>query len=95
MGGSIRINPCGLLCLGIVSLLILYYTFGRTDNREKISIKVLLSASIDIAKKGGYQVKTIREKNNVSMYYTTSCKSSNLYKSVCDSYDPTKYKMNV
>ena len=69
MGGSIRINPCGLLCLGILSLLILYYTFGRTDNREKISIKVLLSASIDIAKKGGYQVKTIREKNNVSITY--------------------------
>jgi len=67
MGGSIRINPCGLLCLGILSLLILYYTFGRTDNREKISIKVLLSASIDIAKKGGYQVKTIREKNNAEI----------------------------
>jgi len=64
---SIRINPCGLLCLGIASLLILYYTFGRTDNREKISIKTLLSASIDIAKKGGHIVKTIREKNNAEI----------------------------
>ena len=62
LGGSIRLNPCGLLCLGLASLLILYYTFGRADDREKISIKVLLSASIDVAKKGGYIVKSIREK---------------------------------
>ena len=61
MGGSIRLNPCGLLVLAIVSLLILYYTFGRVDHRETVSIKALLSAAIDVAKKGGHQVKSIRE----------------------------------
>jgi len=64
MGGSIRLNPCGLLCLGLASLLILYYAFGRTDNREKISIKEMLAASIDVAKKGGYELKKIRELDN-------------------------------
>ena len=67
MGGSIRLNPCGLLCLGLASLLILYYAFGRTDNREKISIKEMLAASIDVAKKGGYELKKIRELDNVSI----------------------------
>ena len=67
MGGSIRLNPCGLLCLGLASLLILYYAFGRTDNREKISIKEVLAASIDVAKKGGYELKKIRELDNVSI----------------------------
>ena len=62
IGGSIRLNPYGLLVLGLMSLFILYYTFGSsTKLEEKISMKVLLSAAIDIAKKGGDQVRFIRE----------------------------------
>ena len=62
LGGSIRLNPCGLLFLALATLFVLYYSFGTSDHRERVSIKALLSASIDAAKMGGYQVKTIREK---------------------------------
>ena len=73
IGGSIRLNPCGLLVLGLLSLFLIYYTFGRSGNNatntESISIKALLAASIDVAKKGGYQVKSIREQvRNVFRY---------------------------
>ena len=62
IGGSIRLNPCGLLVLGLMSLFILYYTFGSSVKvEEKISMKTLLSAAIDVAKKGGDQVRRIRE----------------------------------
>ena len=62
IGGSIRLNPCGLLVLGLMSLFILYYTFGSSVRvEEKISMKTLLSAAIDVAKKGGDQVRLIRE----------------------------------
>ena len=62
IGGSIRLNPCGLLVLGLMSLFILYYTFGSPAKAEEsVSMKVLLSAAIDIAKKGGHQVRRIRE----------------------------------
>lgn len=70
-GGSIRINPCGLLVLGILALCLMYYAFGGGSSSDKavfkphsgetISIKALLAASIDVAKKGGHQVKMIRE----------------------------------
>jgi len=66
---SIRLNPCGLLVLGLLSLFLIYYTFGRSGNNatntESISIKALLAASIDVAKKGGYQVKSIREQVDI------------------------------
>lgn len=66
IGGSIRLNPYGLLVLGLMSLFILYYTFGSsTKLEEKISMKVLLSAAIDIAKKGGDQVRFIREQADI------------------------------
>merc|ERR1711893_366675 len=62
IGGSIRLNPCGLLVQGLMSLFILYYTFGSPAKAEEgVSMKVLLSAAIDIAKKGGHQVRRIRE----------------------------------
>jgi len=65
MSGSIRLNPCGLLVLGLLSLFLIYYTFGGADHREKVSIKALLAASIDVAKKGGHQVKSIREQVDI------------------------------
>ena len=63
IGGSIRLNPCGLLLLGLMSLFILYYTFGSSNSKaeESVSMKVLLSAAIDIAKKGGHEVRRIRD----------------------------------
>ena len=61
IGGSLRLNPCGLLVLALGTLFILYYTFGSSDHRERVSIKALLSAAIDVAKKGGQQVKMTRD----------------------------------
>ena len=65
IGGSIRLNPCGLLTLGLVTLFLMYYSFGWATNKnshaESISIKSLLAASIDVAKRGGLEVKRIRE----------------------------------
>ena len=74
-GGSVRLNPCGLLVLGLITLFLIYYTFGRSNetspnNIGSISIKALLAASIDIAKKGGQQVKMIRDQ--VHMYYLSN-----------------------
>lgn len=69
-GGSIRLNPCGLFMLACLTLFILYYAFGGSDGRaasssEKVSLKALLAASIDVAKKGGYEVKSIREQVSI------------------------------
>lgn len=65
-GGSIRLNPCGLFMLACLTLFILYYAFGGSNggaarSSEKVSMKALLAASIDVAKKGGYQVKQTRD----------------------------------
>ena len=50
IGGSIRLNPCGLLTLGLFALFLMYYSFGWATNKnshaESISIKSLLAASI-------------------------------------------------
>ena len=69
IGGSVRINPLGLACLCGFVLLILYFNLGgggensavRTGSGRKISMKELLSVSIEVAKRGGLEVKKIRE----------------------------------
>lgn len=66
MGGSIRLNPFGLLVLALATLFFLYYAFGRPNPApEKVSMKALLAASIDVAKKGGIEVKNIREQIDI------------------------------
>lgn len=68
-GGRIRINPAGIICLILVVLFIFYFMRGGNDNKnlklkdgnKNISLKSLLSVSIEIAKRGGAEVKRIRE----------------------------------
>ena len=64
--GTVRINPIGALLIGVVIILIVYFNFGN-NNIESISayrtvsLKSLLVASVEIAKRGGAEVKAIRE----------------------------------
>lgn len=73
IGGSIRLNPCGLLTLGLFALFLMYYSFGWATNKnshaESISIKSLLAASIDVAKRGGLEVKRIREQVSNILFF--------------------------
>jgi hypothetical protein len=67
LGGSVRVNPLGLLLLGVVAIFILYYSMsgGGSSDAQKghgtISIKALLAASIEVSKRGGYEIKRIRD----------------------------------
>jgi len=78
-GGSIRLNPIGILILCVTVILLIWFNIGPktasnipTKNEgnsgaangpvsETVSLKSLLAASIEMAKRGGKQVKKIRE----------------------------------
>lgn len=70
-GGSVRINPLGLVVLTVVALIIIYFNFGRNSvgnqaqSHQSISMKALLAVSIEMAKRGGTEVKRIREQIDI------------------------------
>ena len=63
--GTVRINPVGAIFIGLVVILIVYFNFGQSGESilayKAVSLKSLLAASIEIAKRGGAEVKAIRE----------------------------------
>ena len=70
LGGSgVRVNPLGVALLAFVGILFLYYTFGgggvvgggAVKYERFVSMKKLLAVSIEMAKRGGAEVKRIRE----------------------------------
>ena len=69
LGGSgVRVNPLGVALLVFVGLLFLFYTFGGSvgggsvNKYERyVSMKKLLAVSIEMAKRGGAEVKRIRQ----------------------------------
>ena len=70
-------NPIGVLFICLVFVVLLYFNFGGSSQNvehlrdkittETVSLKALLSVSIEIAKRGGLEVKKIREQ--VRLYY--------------------------
>ena len=69
LGGSgVRLNPLGVVILVLVGILCLYYTFGGSGGGggvvkydRSVSMKKLLAVSIEMAKRGGAEVKRIRQ----------------------------------
>ena len=70
-GSSVRVNPIGIIFVCIVFVVLIYFNIGSKDNNssllrdrittETVSLKALLAVSIEIAKRGGVEVKRIRE----------------------------------
>ena len=70
LGGSgVRVNPIGVALLVFVGIVFLYYTFaggsvaggGSSKYERYVSMKKLLAVSIEMAKRGGAEVKRIRQ----------------------------------
>jgi len=63
--GTVRLNPWGALFIGLLIFFVVYFNMGNSGSTlitfNTISLKSLLVASIDIAKRGGFEVKKIRE----------------------------------
>ena len=70
-GSSVRMNPIGVIFICLVFVILLYFNFGGSSQNveqlrdkittETVSLKALLAVSIEIAKRGGMEVKKIRE----------------------------------
>ena len=61
---NIKLNPVGAAACMALGLCVVIYVFGLPDwfqKEQKISMKELLSVSIELAKRGGVRVKQIRE----------------------------------
>lgn len=65
IGGSIRVNPLGLALLAFFALALLWWNFGGGGGGDSgeatVSMKQLLAVCIEAAKRGGKEVKKIRE----------------------------------
>ena len=70
-GSSVRVNPIGVIFVCLVFIVLVYFNLGGSDSNainpndrltyETVSLKAVLSVSIEIAKRGGLEVKKIRE----------------------------------
>jgi len=69
-GGSIRLNPVGILLVGVALILLIWFNIGPsahisnngvTKVSKTVSLKSLLAVSIEMTKRGGMQVKKIRD----------------------------------
>ena len=71
-GSSVRINPIGLIFICLLVVVLIYFNFGGRHSieprdsitNEVISLKALLAVSIEMAKRGGDEVRKIREQVN-------------------------------
>lgn len=65
---NIRLNPVGALVCVAVAFCIVIYIFGFPDwfrSEPRISMKELLSVSIELAKRGGTKVHEIKQQNSL------------------------------
>ncbi|XP_076440856.1 inositol monophosphatase 3-like [Babylonia areolata] len=60
---NIRLNPVGLVVLSVFVMCLFFYLFGFPgfSKDEKVSMRQLLSVSVDLAERGGRRVKEIAE----------------------------------
>ena len=68
VGGSIRVNPLGIALILFFAMALLWWNFGGGGGGESgettVSMKQLLAVCIEVAKRGGKEVKKIREMVN-------------------------------
>ena len=70
-GGSVRLNPAGVCLLVLVVVVLIWFNSGGSitakggSGGDNISLKKLLSVSIDIAQRGGREVVRIREEADI------------------------------
>ena len=75
--GSIRITPCGIIVIILSLLVAVYLSLGSaghswltgesehlSDHYQMISLKKLLTASVEMAKLGGHEVRHVRNQVN-------------------------------
>lgn len=65
---NVRLNPIGILVFTVAFLLTLLYLFGMPDffrREQRVSMKELLTVSIDLAKRGGLKVKEIHQQHQL------------------------------
>ena len=60
---NVRLNPMGLIIAVVLAILIFFYVFGVPGfaRNERISMRELLSVSVDLAQRGGKRVKEIAD----------------------------------
>lgn len=60
---NVRLNPVGIFVILVAVFCIFYYLFGIPgfSQNEKISMRELLSVSVDLAERGGQRVKEIAQ----------------------------------
>ena len=66
---SIRLNPVGVIIILAVLGCVGFYMFGGLSwfkSEQKISMKQLLSVSIELAKRGGQRVKEVKDGQNMN-----------------------------
>ena len=73
LGGSVRLNPCGVAVITLLAAALIYLNWPwssswsgpsphhASSSDEEVSMKSLLSVAIEAAKRGGREVKRIRE----------------------------------
>jgi len=66
MASTVKINKCGVLfCVAVITMIVMMYkrsgpVSAPVDGEQLISLKELLSAAVDAAKRGGDEVRRIR-----------------------------------
>lgn len=60
---NVRLNPVGVIVAVVLAICIFFYVFGIPGfaSNERISMRELLSVSVDLAQRGGKRVKEIAE----------------------------------
>ena len=60
---NLRLNPVGLLLAAVVAVCVFFYLFGIPgfSRTERLSMRELLSVSIELAERGGKRVREIAE----------------------------------
>lgn len=74
LGGSVKINKCGMLIFTLIIVLLIYYmSFGKKEssnggiqkNPNFINLRKLLIGSIQAAQKGGIEVLAVSKDENI------------------------------
>ena len=61
---SLRVTPLGLMLTTLTLLTAIYWTVGPESSQavpQTISLKSLLTASVEMAKLGGHEVRLVRQ----------------------------------
>ncbi|KAK3915194.1 Putative inositol monophosphatase 3 [Frankliniella fusca] len=70
LGGVIRLNKCGFICLIFTCLLLILYIFSKSSKVEQVNtvnLRKLLIAAIEVAEKGGKEVSYVRSLPDINI----------------------------